>query len=359
MRAMEHRKIGANIAAFRKARGLTQEQLAEKLGVSAPAVSKWETGNSCPDITLLCPLARALGTNVDTLLQFEKTLSDQEVIEQINGLLAEAPERDPLAVEERLRALLHQYPGCTALQFHATLAYDTLQMFFPQVEEPVRARWTAHKRALLEEIRTAGNTAYWQTATIGLVGMCIAGGELQKAEALLKELPERTGDPAAVWTQYYLKKGEPDEALKRIQKQLYQHVSQIQTCLTMLTNPQLLPEVDKREKVCRAYRAVARAFGFPDMSDGLVLELCLDRGEWKQAADCFARYVEGITGPAVLPDEDLFTPGLHYIRKEGQQATTKGLRRLLLKEIQEEERFHPLRTDPTFAAALEKLKASV
>lgn len=39
-------KIGATIAALRRARGLTQEQLAEQLGVSAPAVSKWETGVS-------------------------------------------------------------------------------------------------------------------------------------------------------------------------------------------------------------------------------------------------------------------------------------------------------------------------
>lgn len=37
-------EIGANIAALRKAKGLTQEQLAFRLGVSAPAVSKWETG---------------------------------------------------------------------------------------------------------------------------------------------------------------------------------------------------------------------------------------------------------------------------------------------------------------------------
>lgn len=68
--------IGANIAAFRKAKGLTQEQLAAKLGVSPPAVSKWETGSSCPDIALLCPLARALDTHVDALLQFEETLSE-------------------------------------------------------------------------------------------------------------------------------------------------------------------------------------------------------------------------------------------------------------------------------------------
>lgn len=64
--------LGAHIAALRKTKGMTQEQLAAVLGISAPAVSKWETDSSCPDITLLCPLARALGTNLDTLLQLKK-----------------------------------------------------------------------------------------------------------------------------------------------------------------------------------------------------------------------------------------------------------------------------------------------
>ena len=45
-------KIGSKIAELRKAKGMTQEQLALALGISAPAVSKWETDNSYPDITL-------------------------------------------------------------------------------------------------------------------------------------------------------------------------------------------------------------------------------------------------------------------------------------------------------------------
>ncbi|MEE1525445.1 MAG: helix-turn-helix transcriptional regulator, partial [Lacticaseibacillus paracasei] len=50
----------------RLALGLTQEELANKIGVSAPAVSKWEKGVSYPDITLLPALARILGTDVNT-----------------------------------------------------------------------------------------------------------------------------------------------------------------------------------------------------------------------------------------------------------------------------------------------------
>ena len=61
-------EIGRNIAALRKKQGLTQTQLAERLGVSDKAVSKWERGLSCPDISLLVELASALGTSTDALL---------------------------------------------------------------------------------------------------------------------------------------------------------------------------------------------------------------------------------------------------------------------------------------------------
>lgn len=60
--------IGARIAKYRKEKGMTQEALADKLGVSSQAVSKWETDTSCPDISLLPTLAQVLGITVDELL---------------------------------------------------------------------------------------------------------------------------------------------------------------------------------------------------------------------------------------------------------------------------------------------------
>lgn len=60
--------IGNRIAKFRKAKGMTQEELANKLGVSSQAVSKWENDASCPDIGLLPQLSRVLGVTTDELL---------------------------------------------------------------------------------------------------------------------------------------------------------------------------------------------------------------------------------------------------------------------------------------------------
>lgn len=60
--------LGERIAEKRKAKGLKQEELAESLGLSAQAVSKWENDLSCPDIMTLPPLAEILGCSVDELL---------------------------------------------------------------------------------------------------------------------------------------------------------------------------------------------------------------------------------------------------------------------------------------------------
>ena len=63
--------LGKRIVANRKRIGLTQDQLAEKLGVTAQAVSKWENDQSCPDITMLPKLAEIFGTTTDTLLGWQ------------------------------------------------------------------------------------------------------------------------------------------------------------------------------------------------------------------------------------------------------------------------------------------------
>ena len=60
--------IGSRIAKYRKAKGMTQEELANQLGVSSQAVSKWENDASCPDISLLPRLCHTLGISTDALL---------------------------------------------------------------------------------------------------------------------------------------------------------------------------------------------------------------------------------------------------------------------------------------------------
>ena len=66
---VEAMNIGNNISALRKKKGITQEELANELGVSAQAVSKWENNSSCPDVSLLTEIADYFGVSVDALLR--------------------------------------------------------------------------------------------------------------------------------------------------------------------------------------------------------------------------------------------------------------------------------------------------
>lgn len=352
-------KLGAKIATLRKAKGLTQEQLAETVGVSAPAVSKWENDNSYPDIMLLCPLARALGTNVDTLLQFEETLSDQEVIQQINDIIHTALYTDVQTAESRLQELLHRYPNCTALQFNSSVAYDAFQMFFPSADAPLQTRWRDSKRKLLEQVRISGNAAYWQAATLQLASLAIADSKLESAQELLQALPDQGNDPAGVWAQYYLKKDQPQEARKIIQKQLFKLTNQLTYCLLLLTNTKLATPPKVINKAITAYQFICRQFGFLDMSDGIRLNLYLQQGDIVHAAQCFVRLVDTVTGPAVYPDTDFFVPGLSFQIDPNRQATTKELRQMLYRGIVQDAQYRVLDPIADVQVALAKLKASL
>lgn len=76
---MNNIKTGQFISEKRKALGLTQQELAEKLQITNKAVSKWETGDGMPDVQLLTPLASELGVTVDEILNGEEK-SRSEVV---------------------------------------------------------------------------------------------------------------------------------------------------------------------------------------------------------------------------------------------------------------------------------------
>ena len=82
--------LGKRIVHNRKRMGLTQDQLADKLSVTAQAVSKWENDQSCPDITTLPRLADIFGITTDELLGVERTIA-AEVVESSKEDAEEGP----------------------------------------------------------------------------------------------------------------------------------------------------------------------------------------------------------------------------------------------------------------------------
>lgn len=77
----------------RKELDLTQEQMAEYLGVSAPAVNKWESGATYPDLSLVPALARLLKTDPNTLMCFHEDPTREEIAQYMNEV-AEISRKD-------------------------------------------------------------------------------------------------------------------------------------------------------------------------------------------------------------------------------------------------------------------------
>lgn len=98
---MDQIKIGKFIASCRKEQGMTQASLAEKLGISDRAVSKWETGKSIPDSGIMLELCELLKMNVNELLSGERIMAEAYDKRAEENLIAMRRE-----VEEKNRQML-------------------------------------------------------------------------------------------------------------------------------------------------------------------------------------------------------------------------------------------------------------
>ena len=87
---MEKQTLGQKIAELRKAKNMTQLELANKLNITDKAVSKWERDISCPDINTFPKLAELLGVSVDELLKANNAISENKETKDIVDLVLKA-----------------------------------------------------------------------------------------------------------------------------------------------------------------------------------------------------------------------------------------------------------------------------
>ena len=112
--------LATNIKAFRKERGLTQEQLADAFGVTTGAVHKWEAGLSTPDLSLIMEIADFFDTSLDVLIGFEAR--DNRLSVLTSRLRKMAYEMSTDALSEADKAL-NKYPHNFAIVFECALIY--------------------------------------------------------------------------------------------------------------------------------------------------------------------------------------------------------------------------------------------
>ena len=103
-------RFGEKIKSLRKAQGISQEILAQALGCSLQAVSKWETGATMPDVAMIPAIASFFGVSTDELFDYNRMEAERRVMD-ICYEAAQFRRSDPAKSEAMLREALKQYPG--------------------------------------------------------------------------------------------------------------------------------------------------------------------------------------------------------------------------------------------------------
>lgn len=352
-------KLGDRIIQLRKQKKMTQQQLATAIGISAPAVSKWETNTSYPDITLLCPLARVLDVSVDELLEFDQTLTKEEVDDLMHEVIACSRTESIKKAEDLLTELLYTYPTDFELKYHASVIYIFFRMQHPIETSPENMRWKQQYKKLLEEVKNAGRakSKHYEKAVSSLASVALAEDRLKDAEVFLEELSKESSEYALLWSQYYVKINEEQKALKVIQQRLYAMVRKTQMSMISMMNEHIIKDPNQVLEICKIYQQVEQIFQVGgETSEGLFVEAYKRIGDEKKVKEHAVKMIYQFMNTIKAPNPTLFAPNL--VMKQKEPVATMEMRKMLYEGIQKDELLKDYAKDENLKNAMQKLKES-
>ena len=224
-------KIGEVIRKYRRELGLTQEEMADRLGVTTPAVNKWEKDHTQPDISLLAPIARLLGITTDTLLSFQEDLTDEEIgriIKELDRKSGTAP-YDELFAEGAGK--IREYPNCEKLRWNVATLLDAWRLTH---HVPEGGPYEEQIHAWYSQVLEAGDPALRKSAAESLYGFYRRKEEYEKAASFLAYLPEDDPDRKSRHADILYKTGKTEEAFREQEELLLAHLNRLRLTLNAL-----------------------------------------------------------------------------------------------------------------------------
>lgn len=222
-RFMDVFKLADNIARLRRRRQITQEELADYLGVTKAAVSKWENRQTTPDILLLPQLAGFFGVTIDELMGYEAQLSGEQIRRLYRELCDDFVRHPFPEAMGRVRSLVHRYYSCYPFLVQVCTLYLNHFMLAENEEE---------SRRILQEAAALCDRVVQNSKDVGVCTEAVAmramldlqqGHALEAIDALEPTLRSRHvyGQGEAVLVQAYCMAGQMERARSHAQVQQY------------------------------------------------------------------------------------------------------------------------------------------
>lgn len=325
-------KTGDIIRKYRKKSGMTQEEMAKRLGVTAPAVNKWENNNTLPDVALLAPIARLLGITTDELLSFKDELTSEEINQFLSQIQKDLEEKDYHDVFLSAKAMIQEYPNCENLIWQTAVILDARRIAYGLPDkgnyEDTILGW--YERCLLSE-----NEQMRSQAADSLFHFYFRkqdyGKAFQYTEFFSHENPERKRKEALV----YSKTGRKEAAYRAYEELLFSWYQHIQMTLNDLRT--LYMEDNDHEMVNKLVRVSSTAASIFEM--GRYSEVCfgLDVAAWEKDVAKTAQIMRDILDNLeTIGDFTKSRLYQHMSFKASRPEFAGNLRRELLKSLEDE-----------------------
>ncbi len=324
--------IGDVIKKYRKNKGMTQEEMAACLGITTPAVNKWERGNTLPDITLLAPIARLLDITTDELLSFKDELTDEEINQYLSIVQKDLEDKSFHEVFISVKEKIQEYPNCEKLIWQATVILNANRITtkLPDKENYDDTIFGWFKRCLLSK-----NEQIRNQAADSLFHAYFQQEDYEKANQYLDyfslENPERKRKKALVNS----KTGKQAEAYRAYEELIFTGYQHIQMTLNDLRT--LYMEDDNHEMAKKLVDVSSSAASTFEM--GKYNEVCfgLEIAAWEQDAAWTAQLMQDILdGIETIGDFAKSKLYQHMDLKTVNSEFSVGLKQKLLESFTDE-----------------------
>ena len=350
-------EMGKTIARLRREKGITQEQLAKAVGVSAPAVSKWETGQSYPDITLLPPLARFFGVTLDALVAYAPALTDAERDALTEGA-SEVFARDGYdAGIARCEALMREYPDDAALKL---ALFFTLEQgaVFAVTEEQRTAQREKGEEWLKEALEQAKDTTrLYVEHTLGI--LYLKKQRLDEAERLLTPFLDLRFSARTLMPTLRMLQERYDEAETLDQHTLLEAAGDAASALMSLAHLSVKQgDIPRARRYADVLGRLVGALSLTGWFSGTIAQAGMQIAQAQGDAEALLAAAQTYADAALQP---LFLESPLFDRVELSSpdrpaAYTCALRQTLAEYYETGERFALLRSDPRFQALVAALR---
>lgn len=341
--------IGEVIRMYRKEKHMTQEEMGGYLGVTAPAVNKWESGNSFPDILLLGPIARLLGITTDTLLSYKEDLTDQEINQILECMKEKMKSEGYDATFQWAEEKILEYPNCVRLIFLSAQVLDGYRYMYG-IDKPETYDEKIHEFY----IRSLKSSDYdiVQTAAVSLFHFYLKKKNYEKAQEYLRLIPKRGFHPNQLQANLYLSQGKYEEAYPLYEQMVFAGFSDMNGALNGILNLAIKEnDIAKAKSIVNKQRGLAKLLEmgeYMEASQGLDLAVHLQDKE-----EILEKLSDMIHS---MKDMDSYRKSELYSHMTFSNASMEDIAFMLQRGLEGDESIALVKEDARYIELLEELK---